>query len=671
MYFSPPRTCILIELTNIVSSRCKALGIALIAGLAGVLSGAIRANGVSAYLPLNLEPETERQIERVLILADEPILKRPFAVSLVELALPKACERDKALCAQVMKYLERYSHDYAVTHASVTGSVSSGADVVLPNQHGLKSDSNWAVSAQGYVQPSDHFLVSAGVIAYDGRSVPTGSMVSFGFDWAQIDIGYRDHWWSPATDTTMMVGTEAPTMPSVTLSNYEPLTRLGFQYELFLAQMASSDHILGGGQGTTVESRGNPKLFGANFSMEPYSGWSFGVNRQLQYGGGGLPDSPRTLARNFFLPGGKSQTEGNQEASYVTRFIYPGKTPFAVYAQYAGENTLNGGSYLLGEAALTVGIDFPKVWHYFDITYETSEWQNSWYTNNPFLDGMTNDHLVLGAWGADQRLFNDGVGARSQMLRIGWEPPFGGYLEESLRTVVNQLYGEYPYRHYIDATVRYAYPWNDLTVGGEVSAGHDVFGKSFSRLSAFVRYGDDRHMRDGEASDDEPSANIDDMDGNELFVDAGAGAFRVRTDLEKGIPITTSGLMAGPHVAVGARRNLSGVNDMGVRLELDEVDGRSLLGFRALDYRRRYGDLFALSLFLGVNRYSLATPAYSLYAGIGGQWRNILPKWDVGVDFGYAQNIARNHVLATDIQGARPDSFYKIQSLVGYISRHF
>ena len=41
---------------------------------------------------------------------------------------------------------------------------------------------------------------------------------------------------------------------------------------------------------------------------------------------------------------------------------------------------------------------------------------------------MTNNGLVLGNWGADQRNFGDGVGARSQMLRIGWEPPFGGYL---------------------------------------------------------------------------------------------------------------------------------------------------------------------------------------------------------------------------------------------------
>src|SRR5450432_1873105 len=109
--------------------------IATLCGLCGIIlalsSIGARADGVSAYLPLNLEPEIERQIERVLILADEPILKRPFAVALVELALPKACEVDKPLCDKVKKYLERYSHDYGVTHASATGSARRGADVIL------------------------------------------------------------------------------------------------------------------------------------------------------------------------------------------------------------------------------------------------------------------------------------------------------------------------------------------------------------------------------------------------------------------------------------------------------------------------------------------------------------------------------------------------------------
>jgi hypothetical protein len=257
------------------------------------------------------------------------------------------------------------------------------------------------------------------------------------------------------------------------------------------------------------------------------------------------------------------------------------------------------------------------------------------------------------------------------MLRIGWEPPFGGYLEERVHTLVNQTYGQYPYRHYLDVTVRYSRPWNDLTVGGEVLAGRDVFGKSFSRISGFVRYGGDRHTRDYDSSDDESAADTEDTDGTELFVDAGANANRVRTDLQKGIPITTSKVMFGPHFAIGARRAVSDKNDWGVRLELDEVDGHSLIGARPIDYRHRFGDTFSLSLFAGVDRYNLATPAYSLYGGIGTQWRNILPKWDVGLDFRYAQNIARNHVLPTDPPGVRPDSFYKIESLIAYLTRRF
>jgi hypothetical protein len=112
-------------------------------------------------------------------------------------------------------------------------------------------------------------------------------------------------------------------------------------------------------------------------------------------------------------------------------------------------------------------------------------------------------------------------------------------------------------------------------------------------------------------------------------------------------------------------------NDWGVRLELDEADSRSLIGIRPIDYRHRFGDTAALDLFAGVDRYDLATPAYGLYGGIGAQWRNVLPHWDLGADVRYAQNIARNHVLTTDIQGVRPDSFYKIQSVVAYVSRTF
>jgi hypothetical protein len=639
------------------------------------------AGGVTAYLPINLEPEIERQIERVLILADEPILKRPFAVELVKLALPQACLVDKPLCTRVGRYLERYSRDYAVSHASATGAIAHAKDgVVSPNQHGMPMDSKYELSAIAYAQPTDYLLLSAGVIAFSGRTEQTGSMASVGTNWAQLDFGYRDHWLSPLTDSGSLTTTEAPTTPSVTLSNYEPLTRMGIQYEFFLTRLSSQPIAYNGNHAV-----GDPRLFGAQLSIEPFSGWSLGVNRLLEYGGGaGLPSSARTLLRNFFSPSGKAQTQGNQQASYISRFIVPGKMPFAVYFQYAGEDNSDGGSYLLGNPAVSAGIDIPRIYRYFDATYEISEWSNIWYVHNLFLNGITNDRLVLGNWGADQRNFNDGVGARSQTLRVGWETPFGGYLEARARTLQNQTYyggdnrtyvptpGPFPYHHYYDFSLRYSRPWNGVVVGAEGLGGRDVYGNGFSRLSGFVRYGGDEHSRDGADADDDAASSKDvDHHGAQVFVDAGANANKVRTDLEKGIPITTSPLAFGPHFAVGARRAVSASNDLGVRAEFDQIDGHLLIGLRALDYRHRFDGPFALNLFGGVARYNLATPATSIYAGVGGQWRDAVPAWDLNMDFRYAQNVARDHVLATDVQGARPESFYKIESVALYVSRHF
>jgi len=429
---------------------------------------------------------------------------------------------------------------------------------------------------------------------------------------------------------------------------------------------------------------GNPHLFGTQLSIEPFPGWSVGVNRLLQYGGGsGLPSSPRFLVRDFFKPSGLSQLQGNQQASLVSRFLFPGKTPFAVYTQYAGEGNSDGGSYLLGNVALTVGIDIPRFARHFDATFEVAEWQNIWYVHNIFLEGTTNYGLVEGNWGADQRNFGDGVGARSAMLRVGWEPPFGGYLEERVRTLVNQTYyggdlrtyspavGAFPYHHYYDFMVRYSRPWKGLTIGGEALVGRDVDGKSFSRLSGFVRYGGDEHTRDDGSLDEDSYSGGPDMPRTERFVDVGMNVNKVRTSIEPTIPQITSKVGFDPHLGLGARRAVSANNDLGVRVELDQVDGHSLIGVRAVDYRHRFTDSFALGLFWGVARYDVATPAYSEYAGIGGLWRNIFPRWDLGLDLRYAQNVARDHVLASDPQGSRPETFYKIETGLLYLSRRF
>ena len=54
---------------------------------------------------------------------------------------------------------------------------------------------------------------------------------------------------------------------------------------------------------------------------------------------------------------------------------------------------------------------------------------------------MTNDGIVVGNWFGDQRVFNDGVGGRSAMARLGWDAWFGGRFELRYRTLENEAYG--------------------------------------------------------------------------------------------------------------------------------------------------------------------------------------------------------------------------------------
>jgi hypothetical protein len=101
-----------------------------------MLATTAEARGVSPYLPVDISPEIERKIERVLILADQPSLKRPFAAATVRDALPRACEVDTALCEDVRRYLTSLTRTAGITYATLTASGSSGADTAVPTSHG-------------------------------------------------------------------------------------------------------------------------------------------------------------------------------------------------------------------------------------------------------------------------------------------------------------------------------------------------------------------------------------------------------------------------------------------------------------------------------------------------------------------------------------------------------
>jgi hypothetical protein len=156
----------------------------------------------------------------------------------------------------------------------------------------------------------------------------------------------------------------------------------------------------------------------------------------------------------------------------------------------------------------------------------------------------------------------------------------------------------------------------------------------------------------------------------EPFVAVGLNASHIRSRLANQ-PDWNTTTSSGLHVGVGVRRTLPGGNDVGVRLELDDVDSDLLLAVRALDYRFNRSERVAIGVFLGAARLDLATPAYGYYLGCGVQFKQVLAGWDLGLDLRRGDKIARDNLLPTDPQGGSPDNFYDLTGLGIYLSRRF
>ena len=633
------------------------------------------ADGVSPYAPLNLAPEIERDLENVLILGNQPVLKRPIALALVVDALPKACARDAPLCKRVGRYLQRVAQG-GLTLASVAVAVTQKSAQPLPNLHGMASDSAWSVIAATSFQPSDYLLASLGAVL-DGTHTTPASLLSFGFDAAQVDVGFRDHWFSPFTDSSMLIGTEAATMPSISVSNWRPLTRLGFMYEAFLAKMSSSNRIAFQSGFTS----GSPRLVGLQLSATPWVGWSIGLNRLVQFGGGQRGgNSLAAIWRALINPHNTDnaspgltadQEQGNQLASLTSRMLFQGRTPFAVYAEFAGEDTSRGSNYRLGNAALAAGIDFPLLPHGFSATYEVTEWQNGWYVHHIYQDGLTNHGNVIGNWFGDWRRPNDAVGGHQQMLRIARQLKAGSESGLRYRTLVNASYSGAGYRRAHELSLSYSRPWRGTRVGATVDAGRDVLGENFGRIAAFVRF-DDSAGPYGDSFTTQSAASYGADERVERFVDAGFSTSRVHFESSDEVPGTTSRVNRSLHLGLGARRAVSAHQDLGVRVEIDRPNGDTLLALRALDYRYRWGRHLAASVFFGAARYQTGAPAFGYCLGTGVQWRNAYPHLDLNVDLRYGDRLARDALLPGDPPTTRrPDMFYNIADVTAYLTFRF
>jgi hypothetical protein len=601
--------------------------------------------------------------------AGRPIIRRPIPAAAVLDALPEACKVDETLCRRVRRYLNAYVARYAVSHASIEAAATQDSGRTRPNSRGMSAEDTWTASLAAHYQPSDYVLLQLGGVAYPGETMASGSFLSLGYEYAQLDIGFREHWWSPMTDSSMLISTQARTMPGITLSNYTPMTKLGFRYEMFMAQMSRVEGIAFDGRTTN----GDPRLFGVQVSIDPVRGWTLSASRILQYGGGERDESLRGLFDAFFSTvrsdnTGTDQDFGNQVAALSSQFAFPTPQPFAVYFQYAGEDGSRKEAWRLGNAALSVGLDLPRLWNRFDLTYEATDWQNAWFVHHIYPGGQSNDGHVIGHWGGDDRVPVGSVGAQSHSLRVGWSPTFGGRVELRYRTLQNEDYSGVDYERQHELTLRYSRSAQRFVYGAEINVGRDVFGEDFGRIGGFVR------LVPGE-----PESGIGLMEPRndlrqriQLFLDAGLNVTRLEFDpSDKGLTPQREVSTTGPHVAIGVRGAVSQRSDIGTRIELDEIDGRTLIGVRAVDYRYRIGEKLALTAFAGAARYDAETAAYGYYGGIGAQWRDVISGFDLSLDLRATDKIARDALVPTDPATVWDDVIYQMYSANLYLSYRF
>jgi hypothetical protein len=263
------------------------------------------------------------------------------------------------------------------------------------------------------------------------------------------------------------------------------------------------------------------------------------------------------------------------------------------------------------------------------------------------------------------------VGGECQSLQWGWDRPSGTRYSGTLRTAQNSRYGLQPYVRGYEAELGYARPWRSLQVGATVALGRDTLGEHFGRLSAFARLDAAAALRRVPLPADDvpqPAARHRDTD---YFIDLGvfSSSLKYEQDAGKVLPVTTP--QGSAHLGLGVRRAYTAHSDLGARVELDNLRGHLLVAVRALDYRYRTNGSLGLSVFAGAARYASApTPGFGWYGGVGLQWRDIFPKWDLNLDYRRVDQNSRYKVAGEPVI-LWPNTFIVATGKTLSISRRF
>ncbi|MBB1367063.1 hypothetical protein H5154_11810 [Pseudoalteromonas sp. SR44-5] len=454
----------------------------------------------TAYLPIGMDAQLDHQLDTLFALTSGTPMTKPYRLTEVEAALAKLQNVQPSLVAAIRAKIKPYQGSDNITRVGVKLRADGSNATKLANQRGVSSDEWGQVFFEGIWRPNDYTLMQVGVDyrAKQNKFVNYNSFVSFAGDDLQLNIGYKEHWFSPFKQSAQIISTNARTSPSISLGMVAPAHNWwNFDFELYYSEL---EHVEKGIRYQDELHDGTPRLAGTHISLEPVEGWKIGMNRMMQFGGGPRDVGFSDVVKAFFDPagndngaiaGGPDNELGDQFASITSVVNFNWGMPAELYFEYGGEDTKEHKNYQFGNIVYNYGVFLPQLTSDISLRYEYTNMHSQWYRNYIYPTyGNTKDGFVIGHYAADQRYLHDAVPSRIHSLEATyaaisdsfWRAKFtlldneSGHVDEF--GVVSEQYEQG-----IELQISNNRKWHEYNIETTLTYGEDVFGDNYTWLS--------------------------------------------------------------------------------------------------------------------------------------------------------------------------------------------
>ena len=443
----------------------------------------------SAYLPLYVDAHLEQQVDTMFVLTTGTPMSKPYSFNEIDIALRQLRKVDNGLYDAIRIALKPYRGQDQISRSGLKATMKYDKTVAIANQRGLQSDEWGQGFFEGVWRPSESTLVQIGVDYRfsSGDLVAYNTFFSVAGDTLQLDIGYKEHWFSPFKYGAQLISTNAKTSPSVSLGFSQPLADWwNLDFELFYAKL---DKVKQGIESQGEWHDGRPRIAGTHLSIEPLEGWKIGLNRILHFGGGPREVSTNDIIKAYFDPGGNDNKHGDDEelgdqlASVTSSFNFNWVTPTELYFEYGGEDTDQYSNYGFGNTSFNSGIYLPKLTSNWSVRYEYSSWNTRWYTNSIYKFGNTNDGAVYGHFAGDQRVFSDGTRSQIHVVDVGYSENIQSSWHFKVTRINNEDSQVADYTPSLEFQLSNSRKWQEYRVESQLTYGTDVFDEKYGHLS--------------------------------------------------------------------------------------------------------------------------------------------------------------------------------------------